>query len=176
MTPRRNVELKARYPDLDTGQSTALRLGSVHQDTLRQRDTYFPVVTGRLKLREIRSATGDDSSELIWYARSNDSSARTSCFHVVAVSDPGDVIEVLAAATGIPVIVSKTRELFLWHNVRIHLDDVEGLGKFLEFEAVLAADQDESEGYDQLRTLEREFGILASDIIGQSYADLLADG
>lgn len=176
MTPRRNVELKARYPDLDAGRATALRLECVHQDSLQQVDTYFQAAGGRLKLREIFPATATGSSELIWYARPDDLSARTSRFHVVPVTEPAQVIDVLAAALGIHVVVRKTRELFLWDNVRIHLDDVEDLGRFLEFEAVLATDQDETEGYDQLRTLEREFGIPAADIIGQSYADLLTNG
>ncbi len=35
------------------------------------------------------------------------------------------------------VVVSKRRRLFLWEGVRIHLDEVEDLGNFVEFEAVL---------------------------------------
>ncbi|HAA50875.1 MAG TPA: hypothetical protein DCE43_14260, partial [Planctomycetaceae bacterium] len=66
---RRNVELKARYPDLQAGADIAGGLGSTDADTLVQVDTYFHAADGRLKLREITSRVKGESAELIWYAR-----------------------------------------------------------------------------------------------------------
>ena len=73
-------------------------------------------------------------------------------------------------------MVRKTRRLFLHENVRIHLDEVEGLGNFLEFEAVLEEGQDEADGYAQLETLQRDFKIHDEAIVGTSYSDLLMTG
>jgi predicted adenylyl cyclase CyaB len=79
----------------------------------------------------------------------------------------------LAEALGIAVIVDKRREILLFHNVRIHLDDVAGLGTFLEFEAVLSGDIDPARGEAQIDFLRNEFGIAAEDLLAVSYAELL---
>ena len=52
--------------------------------------------------------------------------------------DAGALKTALVAALGIRGVVHKRREIYLWHNVRIHLDEVAGLGALVEFEAVLA--------------------------------------
>ena len=168
----RNVELKARYQDHQAGVTTAIRLGASDADTLRQVDTYFRSADGRLKLREITSRESGESAELIWYARPDRVSARTSQYHIVPVPRPAAVLEMLEAGLGIQVVVRKTRQLFLWENVRIHLDEVEGLGRFLEFEAVLEEGQDEADGYAQLKRLRSEFGIDDNDVVAGSYSDL----
>ena len=173
---RRNVELKARYPDLQAGADIAGGLGSTDADTLVQVDTYFHAADGRLKLREITSRVKGESAELIWYARPDSVAARTSQFHVVPVPRPAPIIDALDAGLGIQVVVRKTRRLFLHENVRIHLDEVEGLGNFLEFEAVLEEGQDEADGYAQLETLQRDFKIHNEAIVGTSYSDLLLAG
>ena len=171
--PRRNVELKARYDDLRAGRDTAHQLGASFESRLQQRDTYYPVPEGRLKLREIEAEPGGTSAELIWYARPDELSARTSHFNVVPLAAPAAIHETLAAALGVRVVVEKTRELFLLDNVRIHLDTVTGLGEFLEFEALLVDGRDEQDGFRQLDVLQRSFGIRADDVVGGSYADLL---
>jgi adenylate cyclase class 2 len=170
---RRNVELKAHFPDLQAGHNAAARIGAIDTDTLKQVDTYFHSADGRLKLREITSRVSGESAELIWYARPDQVAARTSRFHVVPVPRPAPILDALEAGLGIQVVVRKTRRLYLWENVRIHLDEVDGLGNFLEFEAVLEEGQDEADGYAQLEQLQHEFGIDGEAVIGASYSDLL---
>ena len=48
----RNIELKARCPDPDAAREAARRLGAEFAGVLEQRDTYFVVPHGRLKLRQ----------------------------------------------------------------------------------------------------------------------------
>ena len=60
-----NIEIKARYPDLDRGKKLAKAAGASYEGVLRQVDTYFIVANGRLKLREING----ERSELIYYER-----------------------------------------------------------------------------------------------------------
>ncbi len=76
---------------------------------------------------------------------------------------------------GICVVVSKRREIFLRDNVRIHLDQVEQLGTFIEFEAVLGERLSEPTGRRQVAELRRHFGIEDDDLLAKSYADLLLD-
>ncbi|HEV3416932.1 MAG TPA: CYTH domain-containing protein, partial [Pirellulales bacterium] len=77
------------------------------------------------------------------------------------------------SALGIRVVVRKTRRIYLSQNVRIHLDEVDGLGSFLEFEAVLDAQTDDAVGQLQIEELRRQFGIAAGDLLTGSYGDML---
>lgn len=168
--PHRNVEIKARCPDLDRARRVAEQLGAQSGGVLRQRDTYFHVSRGRLKLRE----TAGDAAVLIAYSRPDASEARTSRYYLVPAADPESLAAALQAALGIRCVVEKRRELFLYHNVRIHLDDVTGLGTFLEFEAVLTPGDCESDAHKLLADLRRSFGIKDDVLLAGSYADLLA--
>ncbi len=58
-------------------------------------------------------------------------------------------------------------------GVRIHLDRVDGLGDFIEFEAVVADGQDLKASAPLLADLRRSFGIRDEDLLGGSYSDLL---
>ena len=168
-TLRRNVELKARYPNLANAEQICHSLGAADQGLLIQRDTYFHVPHGRLKLRVIN----DTAAELIGYARSDSTETRSSDYRVVPIADPDLLRATLAAACGVKVEVRKRRRLFLWKNVRIHLDSVEGLGSFMEFEAVLSDEHDEPEGHAHLATLIEAFGIKAENRLAVSYEQLV---
>jgi len=60
----------------------------------------------------------------------------------------------------------------LWHNVRIHLDEVEGLGSFIEFEAVISNGEDEATGHARLKHLCEVLNVSPEDYLDKSYADL----
>lgn len=166
----RNVEMKATLADIDKARAAAELLGAESHGVLRQRDTYFHVASGRLKLRE----TDGDRAELIWYDRPDHSGTRASHYYRVPVPDPDLLKDALRAAVGVRVVVNKCRELYLWRNVRIHLDQVDDLGTFLEFEAVLEPEQPEADGDALIADLRAQFGIEESALIACSYADLLA--
>jgi predicted adenylyl cyclase CyaB len=168
-SPCRNLELKARYADLAFARTTILRLGARPAGVLLQTDTYFRVPSARLKLRRIQG----QPAELIWYERPDQSAARICRYHVVPVTDADGLEKVLTAALGVRGEVRKRREICLWYNVRIHLDEVAGLGSFVEFEAVLSPDETEASAHDRLDHLCRELTIGPADIYATSYSDLL---
>jgi predicted adenylyl cyclase CyaB len=164
----RNIELKARCPDL-AAASAALASLSVHDVGVQQQiDTYFASHHGRLKLREIVGVR----AELIWYQRSDEARSRQSDYYVVPVPDPQKLKAALTAALGVRQQVRKRRHVLLWHNVRIHLDDVEGLGTFVEFEAVMSAEDDEVTGHARLAELCQLMAISPGDRLASSYVDL----
>jgi homotetrameric cytidine deaminase len=165
--PRRNIEIKARDADPERTLERALALGAEDQGELAQRDTYFARASGRLKLRE--QSPGDP--ELIEYRREDAAAARVSDYRLVPVADAGALREALAAALGTLVVVEKRRRLLLKDGVRIHLDHVEGLGEFVELEAV-APDAGQAELERVRAALEIDDGAL----VAQSYSDLLLDG
>src|ERR1051326_1014007 len=165
---RRNIELKARCADLGAAEAAALRWGAAGAGVIIQTDTYFNVPKGRLKLREIQGGDG----ELIWYQRENRAQIRGSDYVVTPVPDPSTAREALGEALSIRGVVRKHRHLHLWRNVRIHLDKMEGLGTFVEFEAVLAVGDEEERSVEDVRELARQMGITPEDWVAESYSDL----
>jgi len=164
----RNIELKARCLDLSAAKA-ALQPLSVHDIGVQQQiDTYFASQHGRLKLREIVGLR----AELIWYRRSDEAASRQSDYCIVPVPDPQKLKAALTAALGIRRQVRKRRHVLLWHNVRIHLDEVEGLGTFVELEAVISAKDDEATGHSRLAQLCQLMAISPGDYLASSYGDL----
>jgi predicted adenylyl cyclase CyaB len=165
---RRNIELKARYDDLSRARRLCQGIDARDAGLLVQTDTYFNVAKGRLKLREIEPK----EAQLIWYSRSNHAQSRASEYVIVPVSDPTALKHILSLSLGVLTQIHKQRELLLWQNVRIHLDQVDGLGTFVEFEAVLSPIDDEASGHARIAELRKSLLIQEEDLIQGSYSDL----
>lgn len=164
---RRNLELKAPLHDVDWACSVARTLGASDRGELHQTDTYFRVDHGRLKLRE----TVGQSAELIFYDRPDRGPERWSRFWTSPAADPQSARTLLAAALSIRGTVMKRRRLFTWRQCRIHIDEVEGLGAFIEFE-VLASD-DETDDRNRMSALVDAFEVDVREAVAVSYVDLL---
>jgi adenylate cyclase, class 2 len=153
----------------DAARAIAARLATEPLEQQTQIDTYFVCRHGRLKLREINGSR----AQLVYYARADRPDAKASDYRLVDVAEPAALKQALAAAWGTLVVVEKRREIYLYHNVRIHLDVVHGLGQFIEFEAVLGSGVDEAAGHAQVAWLQDEFQIEPADLLEGSYSDLL---
>lgn len=174
----RNIELKARFPEVDVGHQIARNLGASLHTVERQLDTYFKVANGRLKLRERRLADSSGAlqtiaSQLIWYDRPNEAQARQSDYSLIVVEHGEQLRDVLAKSLGVRAEIDKHRTVYLHDNVRIHLDRVSGLGDFLEFEAIVDERCDESAARVKLARLLSEFRLTSDAVIAGSYSDLL---
>lgn len=163
------MELKARDRDPARSVEVCLELGAEDGGTLIQRDTYFEVPRGRLKLRE----EPDVVANLIAYQRSDLPGEKESRYRLIEVREPAELREALAAVLGIIVVVTKARRLFFFEGVRIHLDLVDGLGDFIEFEGVAADGEDPEASTGLLADLRQSFGIRDEDLLRESYSDLL---
>ncbi|MDX6664158.1 MAG: cytidine deaminase, partial [Solirubrobacteraceae bacterium] len=82
-------------------------------------------------------------------------------------------LDVLGAALGIRAVVVKRRRLFLWRDVRIHLDEVEELGTFVELEAVAAPESDLTAEHRRVVELRGALGITDERLVATGYADQL---
>lgn len=164
----RNVELKARDADPEQSLAVSLELGAEDRGWLQQLDTYFHVPRGRLKLRE-----QDAGAELIYYERADQAIERESQYRIVPIDDAQGLKDALDAALGTIVAVEKSRRLLLWRNVRIHLDDVPGLGSYIELEAVADADSDLTGEYRKITKLRQAFAITDERIVASGYSDEL---
>lgn len=124
---------------------------------------------GRLKLREEPDAV----ATLIAYERPDLAGNKESRYRLVEVPEPAELREALAAALGIAGVVGKARRLFIHEGVRIHLDRVDGLGDFIEFEGIVAAGDDPRRFGVLLDSLRGSLGIRDEDLLRESYSDLL---
>ncbi len=162
--------MKARDPHPERSLDTCLTLGLQRRAILRQRDTYFDARHGRLKLREEEGA----AAHLIAYRRPDISGRRESRYRIAAIAEPDQLKAALADTLGVRAVVVKERQLFVWEGVRIHLDRVDGLGDFIEFEAIVpSASADLAEAAGQVEALRQAFDIADDDLIGESYCDLM---
>jgi len=166
--PRRNIELKASDPDPARSLQVSLEIGASDEGWLQQTDTYFRVPHGRLKLREEGAI-----AQLISYERSDETVARESRYRLVDVSDPAGLKDALSDALDVLVVVEKYRHLLLWQDVRIHLDEVRGLGRFIEIEAVADPASDLSAEHRRASELQDALAITPERIVAFGYSDEL---
>jgi predicted adenylyl cyclase CyaB len=167
----RNIEIKARVHDLVTLRQPVVELPASGPELLLQRDTFYSVLQGRLKLREF----GDKTSELIYYQRPDKAGPKTSKYARTPISDTASMRELLGQILETKAVVTKRREVFLTGATRIHLDEVDGLGSFMELEVVLSEGATDSDGGCIASLLMERLGIRHEDLIEQAYVDLLGN-
>jgi adenylate cyclase class 2 len=161
-----NLELKARFPSSEEACGFARACGAIFQGILVQRDTYFCVPRGRLKLREF----AEGSAELIYYERPEESLERYCRYTKEPVGNAARVAHVLNEAFGTLAVVQKRRRLFLYRGARIHVDEVEGLGSFVEFEV---PGEESPQVLSTMRELRAAFSIRDAMVVRSSYSDML---
>jgi predicted adenylyl cyclase CyaB len=166
-----NIEIKARVRDFAALQSRAEALSDTPVQIIPQEDTFFNVPKGRLKLRQL----GPEHGQLVYYKRPDQDGPKRSDYLLAATAEPAALKTALTAALGVRGVVRKTRLLYLAGQTRIHLDDVEGLGQFMELEVVLTADQSDAEGQAIAEDLMRKLGVQDSDLLEGAYMDLLEE-
>jgi adenylate cyclase, class 2 len=119
---------------------------------------------------------GNIENNLIFYERNNLPGPKSSQFNLVKVEDAKGLKEVLTRSMGIKVIVKKKREIYYINNVKFHIDEVPGLGSFVEIEAGnILADFSQEELKVQCDFYMKEFRIKEEDLIDVSYSDMLPE-
>ncbi len=163
------IEIKARSEQLARVRELLVDRRPDFRGTDVQEDTYFEVGKGRLKLR-----IGQIESNLIAYERREDSRLKESHVVLHKPGDPETLKRVLVASHHLLGVVRKSREIYFLDNIKFHLDQVEGLGSFVEIEAISRG------GSPPRRELEAQvdeyldlFKIQESSLVSGSYIDLL---
>lgn len=169
--PFLNVEIKARCSNPDVIRNYLVANNALFKGIDEQVDTYFNVSNGRLKLRE-----GNIENNLIFYERDNQAGPKNSHFHLVKIQDAKALQEVLTKSVGVKAVVKKKREIFYISNVKFHIDQVSGLGSFVEIEAGnILAELTREQLKEQCDFYIKEFQIKAEDLIEISYSDMLLE-
>jgi adenylate cyclase class 2 len=162
-----NYEFKARLKDHGPVRAVLRRLRARYVGTDRQVDTYFQVPRGRLKVRE-----GRIENALIFYERANKPRARRARIEMTLLPRRNSLCAILRRTLPVLAVVAKRREIYFVGNVKIHLDQVRRLGRFVEVEA-LSRSGKVGRAREQARRFQKLFGISAKDILSQSYSDML---
>lgn len=129
---KHNLEIKCRLDNLSGVRKLLKESRSFKYSFEKQNDIYFKVKKGRLKLRIINNKTGN----LIYYFRNEKSSEMKSGYIISATENFKELFKILSNQFEIFVTVKKKREIFVKDNIRIHLDNVTELGKFMEIEII----------------------------------------
>lgn len=162
-------EIKARCPDPQAIRAILQARHATFRGTDRQRDTYFRVNRGRLKLRE-----GQIENYLVYYEREDQAGPKQSDVILYPSTSGSALKEILTQSLGILVVVEKQREIYFIDNVKFHIDTVTDLGSFVEIEAI---DADGSRGKEKLlaqcQSFLELFRIAEDDLIAVSYSDLI---
>ena len=164
-----NIEIKARVDDFADLQQKAEQLSDTPCQVIPQLDTFFNCPHGRIKLREL----GPHRGQIVYYQREDVSGPKHSEYLIFETNDPLGLKLVLSEAYGVRGVVSKVRHLYMVGQTRIHLDDVHGLGRFLELEVVLQPGQGDAEGQAIAENLMRKLGVNPVDLIDTAYMDLI---
>ncbi|MDA9793106.1 class IV adenylate cyclase [Bacteriovoracaceae bacterium] len=164
-----NVEIKAKCENSKLIKSILKEKNALFKGKDHQIDTYFNSGDGRLKLRQ-----GNIENSLIFYKRDNMAGPKDSFVRLARLEETEDLLEVLTASNGVKVVVDKVREIYFIGNVKFHIDNVKGLGSFVEIEAI---DKTGDIGRDRLLEQCEEylslFKITNQDLLSHSYSDML---
>ncbi len=164
----KNIEIKARINNYENVKRLVEDLCPTPIKTEQQEDTFFHTTSGRLKLRKTNG-----ESAIMFYDRPNSFEPKQSDIALSFTKNPDTLKSVLSKSNGIRGIVKKERILYKYGQTRIHLDDVEKLGKFIELEVVLKEKQTAQDGEAIANDLMNKFGINTTDLIDVAYIDLI---
>ncbi|MBD3190088.1 MAG: class IV adenylate cyclase [Candidatus Heimdallarchaeota archaeon] len=163
-----NVEFKARCNNHKHIKKVLKEYDARFEGIDHQTDIYFKVNNGRLKLRK-----GNIENALIYYSRENIKGIKPSHFTLYQSKNLEELEQLLRAACGVLIIVKKKREIFYINNIKFNLDEVNGLGTFVEIEAF-------TNDPKQIEVLKKEvqhfmklFNISSENLESHSYSDLL---
>ena len=166
-----NIEFKAKANNIEALEEKLLSLNPQFIGEDHQKDTYYNVNTGRLKLRE-----GNIENALIWYQREDVGGAKQSDILLYKHAPDDALKNILVKLHGVKIIVDKIRKIYFVENVKFHFDRVEGLGTFVEVEAI---DSNGEIGIEKLKVQCNFYinflRIKTEDFMKKSYSDMMME-
>jgi len=170
-----NIEIKLRITNALRVRRAIEEIADGAVEVLQQKDTYFDAGgDAYLKLREeVDARGGRPRASLIAYRRDRSAGPRPSDIRLARLEGGAELAETLGHALEVLVVVEKIRRLYFRGQTRIHLDEVDRLGNFLELEVVLEPGQSERDGLNIARQLLARLDVDDAEAQTDSYRDLL---
>ncbi|NHJ46293.1 MAG: class IV adenylate cyclase [Asgard group archaeon] len=172
------VEMKFKLKDLQELEYQLIEVGAKLGEIVIQRDQYFKhpsrdfaQTDEALRIREDGNITS-----LTYKGPKFDAKSKTRVEHNIAIADAAKLAEVLEALGFTRVlIVSKERKIYNYKDVEFCLDEVEGLGSYLEVETIVQQKKDYQKALENLEKLLLDFNIDSTTNIRTSYLELLLE-
>jgi adenylate cyclase, class 2 len=159
-----NLELKIKVESHAKYISALKKAVAQDMGILKQKDIYYKIKNGLLKLR-VEGGT----YTLIKYLR-DEKGKRWSNYELLKLEGKNPE-KYLNEIFEIETVVEKKRFFWLYDNTRVHLDEVKGLGKFLELETLFTSTRKDAE-----KRFKNTVELLELDLtkqIRKSYKNLL---
>ena len=164
-----DITIKARCENPAEVESILLGLNASYQGQDLQTDTYYETEYGKLKHRQ-----GNIENVLIHYRRTKLEEAHQTEVLLYLKNPSAATVAAVCEGKRVQGRIKKNRKIFFIDNVKFHLDQIQGLGTFVEIEAI---DLEGSVGIEILRQqcdyYKELLQIQDEDIITSAYTDLL---
>lgn len=167
---KKNLELKVELKDFSDVLQNITSLGAKEASILYQVDKYFIIGKKRLKLRNVNG-----EFQMIYYFRPDTQGSKLSRYYVFRFTNQQEVFveKILNLFFTLRATVNKKRILYLYKHTRIHLDEVENLGNFLELETVFDKEVPQYDFYREHNNIINTLGLSRYKKIRLSYSDLI---
>jgi adenylate cyclase class 2 len=162
-----NLELKIKIDNKADMIESLRSINAEFKGELNQTDIYYRIKNGLLKLR-----LENGTQTLIKYLRNEKAGERWSDFRIISLSRD-DAREYFKDVLEEEAVVEKKRLLYLYDNTRIHIDDVYGLGSFLELETLVINGKEDAER--RFETLASLLYLNRENELRKSYRDLILE-
>ena len=162
----RSVEIKHELRDPELAIAGLRKLRAINVGTTFQIDSCYRLSSGRLIKRVIEG----EPTEWIAYHRDDSPQACVCRFTVYSENEA----HTRFGTRDMPVWtrVRKRRELWIAGPVRIHVDMVDRLGWFIEFEALISPRQNAGQCRRLVESVRNKMRIALGEAISVSYSDL----
>jgi len=178
------VELKASLSGVSTEALLAnmTALGFIRSHALREIDTYFHgndrdfrQTDEALRLRSCQALPDGEPETLITYKGPKIGKlAKTRTEHETTVGDMDTMVKLLTALGYRPLSpVEKTRTEYTLGQVTLCMDEVKGLGSFLELEHLVEQDGDKDAAVETLLQLLDKLGVPRENLTRKSYLEMV---
>jgi predicted adenylyl cyclase CyaB len=161
-----NFELKTRISDCEKIVKKIMSIGAIYKETMNQIDYYLQTGVNKEKIREINN----QEIYFISYKRLETKGKKDSNYTIKTLSL--EQKELFLRNNSPLCIVNKVRHLWIYKNTRIHIDNVNNLGDFMELETVIK-NISKNQGFDEFNEIVSKLKIDLDKTEPYSYSDLI---
>lgn len=180
------VEIKMPIADLDTIKRKLLKMGFKETAILEERDTYFDNRQGdirangeALRVRETKDyLTGESRAQINFKGKKLDTRTMTREELETGVEDGEicrNILQVIGYAPADPEVI-KDRTMMQKESITACLDNVRGLGGFLELEILADSEEEKDVALKRIENILTRLGYQISDTVRMSYLSMLQKG
>ena len=168
------LEFKAELRDSEIARAVCRAIGAGFVRVVDQVDTYFRIPQGRFKKRESVVDGQPMAVEYIYYDRTDRTLPKLN--HYTIYTEQQATQRFGTNPLPVAAVVRKRREVYRLDAVTIHLDEVEDLGRLIEFESVVTPDHNVAAGHRVIADLRKAFESAMGEPLSPGYLDLILDG